>query len=174
MDPSVTTTPRFGSVEWFEETMRRFDSGSSSLHPFAIGLIQGVVGELHTDPATMVTQVRNALIALGRCAHRDGADPTGLNYGRGDEGSDPQPTAGRVPAHLEDGVTGQVEIVETAALKPECGAWCADGPGGLCMKDVGHAGEHGPQEAPALCLDLWHDADPLDSPDACPTCRDTD
>jgi hypothetical protein len=25
----------------------------------------------------------------------------------------------------------------------ECGAWCADGPGGLCTLDAGHPGEHG-------------------------------
>lgn len=31
------------------------------------------------------------------------ADPTGLNYGRGDEGTDPQPAAGRVPPHFESG-----------------------------------------------------------------------
>lgn len=25
----------------------------------------------------------------------------------------------------------------------ECGAWCADGPGGLCTLDSGHPGQHG-------------------------------
>lgn len=39
---------------------------------------------------------------------RANADPTGLTYGRGDEAQDPQPTAGRVPPHLEDGRTGEV------------------------------------------------------------------
>lgn len=40
------------------------------------------------------------------------ADPTGLAYTRADDGADPQPAAGRVPAHLEDGVTGEVELIE--------------------------------------------------------------
>jgi len=33
--------------------------------------------------------------------------------------------------------------------KPECGAWCANGPGGLCAKDLGHEGDHGDR-------DCWH------------------
>jgi hypothetical protein len=30
--------------------------------------------------------------------------------------------------------------------RPECGAWSAYAPQGLCAKDVGHQGEHGPRE----------------------------
>lgn len=166
------TAGEHGSVEERVDQLTPHADSESNLFAKAFGMIQ-VIGEDDRMPGSVrVRLARNVLTAAERV--RMGDDPTGQLYGRGDEGQDPQPVAGRVPAHLEDGVTGQVEIVETAALKPECGAWCADGPGGLCMKDVGHAGEHGPQEAPALCLDLWHDADPLDSPDACPTCRDTD
>lgn len=42
-------------------------------------------------------------------------DPTGLNYGRGDEAQDPQPVAGRVPPHL-DGRTG--EVVDASEGEP--------------------------------------------------------
>jgi hypothetical protein len=38
---------------------------------------------------------------------------------------------------------------EPVGEKPECGAWCADGPGGLCTKDLGHDGPHGPMPASA-------------------------
>jgi len=41
---------------------------------------------------------------------RDAADPIGMHYSR--PADDPQPAAGRVPAHLEDARTGEVVMVD--------------------------------------------------------------
>lgn len=68
------------------------------------------------------------------------ADPVGHLYGRGDEGQDPQPAAGRLPAHLEDGVTGEVEMVDTAAADEPA---CHGAPAGF-EAYCGVAGPHGP------------------------------
>ena len=43
------------------------------------------------------------------------ADPTGQAYSREADGETTQPIAGRVPAHLEDARTGEVELVESRA-----------------------------------------------------------
>lgn len=65
------------------------------------------------------------------------ADPTGLAYTRADDGETPQPAAGRLPAHLEDARTGEVEMVDSGALVDETEAPAQaehDGPGIDCRR----------------------------------------
>lgn len=75
-------------------------------------------------------------------------DPLGLAYTRADdEPDDPTPVSpARAEPHAGSVLSGIAEDghklgapVELA----ECGAWCSDGPGGLCTKDRGHDGAHG-------------------------------
>jgi hypothetical protein len=80
--------------------------------------------------------------------------PVGHDYSRADDGEQPGPVAGRIPPHFEDGLT----VVEVAVEKPECGAWCADGPGGLCVKDLGHDGPHGDDGCPRCGHRPWRDS----------------
>lgn len=110
-----------GSVEERVDQLQPHADSESNLFAKAFGMLQ-VIGEIADMPGSVrVRLARNVLTAAERV--RMGDDPTGQLYGRGDEGQDPQPIAGRVPAHLEDGVTGQVEMVESGA-EPRCTPAC--------------------------------------------------
>lgn len=68
------------------------------------------------------------------------ADPSGLTYSRADDDPETtQPIAGRVPAHLEDAVSGEVVVVGGAKPLQFCNGAPVD-----YAADCGELGPHGP------------------------------
>lgn len=86
----------------------------------------------------------------------DPGEAGGMLFGRGDEGEQTQPVAGRIPPHFESGVT-------TAAV--EDGPVCQGAPAGY-ETDCGTSGAHGPHPIEPdgrvigrAAVDGWSDAE---------------
>lgn len=93
--------------------------------PVSLAIYTSVVSPDAVDPDEEIAQLRAENERLRAALP---GDPTGQSYSRADDGELPQPSAGRVPAHLEDGVTGAVIAVAGGHVVHECCGKLDDAP----------------------------------------------
>lgn len=136
-----------GGVDNYADILRRTVTRIEHVDGAALVLVSAIARDVDLSSSIKVLRIQNLVEATaqitGELSARSLADPVGHLYGRGDEGQDPQPAAGRLPAHLEDGVTGEVEMVDTAAADEPA---CHGAPAGF-EADCGVPGPHGPHGA---------------------------
>lgn len=105
------------SVDGFEQTLTRVATTGGGVWPYAIGMIDSIVSDLHSSDEYKVRVVRNALVALGRVMNAP-VDPTGLGYSRETDADDPTPVSpARVPLHT-GAMTERGLVDETPASNP--------------------------------------------------------
>jgi hypothetical protein len=139
-DPTVADLP-YGSVDSYADILRRTARRTELVDTGTVGLITGIARDVALNSTDKVIRILNAIEARGVVEKEfDAQDPTGLNYGRGDEGQDPQPVAGRSPAHVgavtELGLVDETEPTSTGLVYAanQARQTEADGEPGACAE----------------------------------------
>lgn len=112
-DQSVTPPPAYGSVESFEDQLRRSvmrDAAHSA--DYMLGVVEALVGDFRRSDADTVQFIRNAFAAAER-VRKESADQNGLDYSRPADGDDPQQIGQREPLHT--GAMTEAGLVDETA-----------------------------------------------------------
>ena len=101
-DPSVAGPPPYGSAESYANILRPVRP--EFLDTSALAIVKVIADDPYVSSGDRVARILAVVAAVEQLRAANEADLSGMACSR--PADDPQPSAGRIPPHLEDGRTG--------------------------------------------------------------------